>query len=342
MTTRKDIAERLGVSVSVVSRALNDSGYVQSEKRRQILETAREMGYVREPAALRRVKRSCRQIIFCCRYLRNPFYVELYNGILDAAQESGYRVFMTPLIDKSLDLSIADGVIFVDESNAYAVLDSLERRPSVPAVTAAFGEHLRMPYPISIIECDLWKGTEALIRYLRSRGHHRIAMVSPYGIGMNNTRGIAWRACMESELAERVPDYYFEVLEHSPLAMDAGVASAFDGFFENGVYGAELFIESGCDATAVICFNEEMGLGFCSELRRRGKRIPEDLSVVSYDGTFMRNHHELPLTVLDLHPAWMGRECFRVLKQAMAGERVRHVTIQPVDILEGATVRPLS
>ena len=342
LITRKDIAERLGVSVSVVSRALNNSGYVHPEKRRQILEMARELDYGREPAALRSLERKTRCILFSCANMRNPFNVEVYNGIIEAAQERDYRVLLTPLVNRDIDFTMADGVIFANENTARVSMNACNNWLPVPAVAASYGEHLLLPQPIPIIDCDLWKGTEALVDYLRRRGHSRIAMVSPYPIDTNNTRGIAWRACMEPVLEERLTDYYFEAMMHSPVPMDSGDPAAFDGFFENGAYAAELFAKSGCDATAVICFNEEMGLGFCREMQHRGVRIPEDVSVASYDGTFMRFHHELPLTVLDLRPAQLGRECFKALMKTISGQRVRRVTLQPTDILEGATVRALN
>ena len=50
--TRKDIAEKLGVSVSVVSRVINNSGYVSKEKREKVLKAAKEMGYVQNPVAM--------------------------------------------------------------------------------------------------------------------------------------------------------------------------------------------------------------------------------------------------------------------------------------------------
>ena len=67
MTTRKDIADRVGVSVSVVSRALNGSGYVQAEKKEEILRVARELNYSREPKALRdapRETKHCKSATF--------------------------------------------------------------------------------------------------------------------------------------------------------------------------------------------------------------------------------------------------------------------------------------
>ena len=341
--TRKDIAGRLNVSVSVVSRALNGTGYVRQDKREQILAMARELGYTREPAALVRTGRSTGQILFCCSNIRNPFNVELYNGILEAAIPEGYNVLLTAPMEKNVRAPEADGLIFSNEVMAVACMNTTWRSLRVPAVTAAFGEHLRMPRPIPIIECDLWRGTEALVNYLKRKGHRRIAMVSPYSMEANNTRGFAWRACMEGVLGERVADYYIEAVEHGPEFASPGQdAFAFEGFFENGFYAASRFLESGCDATAVICFNEEMALGFCRALQHRGVSVPADLSLVSYDGTFMRHHYELPLTVLDLHPKRMGVRCFQVLADVMAGRRVRRARIQPEDILEGASVRDIS
>ena len=64
--TRKDIAEKLGVSVSVVSRVINNSGYVSKEKREKVLKAAKEMGYVQNPARMtageRKYERKLHQI----------------------------------------------------------------------------------------------------------------------------------------------------------------------------------------------------------------------------------------------------------------------------------------
>ena len=62
--TRKDVAEKAGVSVSVVSRALNNSGYVEKDKKLRILEAARKLGYVPNPVAMSLQQRRTRQIIF--------------------------------------------------------------------------------------------------------------------------------------------------------------------------------------------------------------------------------------------------------------------------------------
>ena len=76
MVTRKDIAEQAGVSVSVVSRALNNSGYVESEKKARILQIAEELGYSPNPVAMSLASRRTKQILFYCKDLRNAFNIE--------------------------------------------------------------------------------------------------------------------------------------------------------------------------------------------------------------------------------------------------------------------------
>ena len=62
--TRKDIAEKLGVSVSVVSRVINNSGYVSKEKREKVLKAAKEMGYVQNPVAMALQQNKTKQLLF--------------------------------------------------------------------------------------------------------------------------------------------------------------------------------------------------------------------------------------------------------------------------------------
>lgn len=67
--TRKDIAEKLGVSVSVVSRVINNSGYVSKEKREKVLKAAKEMGYVQNPVAMALQQNKTKQLLFFAKIL---------------------------------------------------------------------------------------------------------------------------------------------------------------------------------------------------------------------------------------------------------------------------------
>ena len=350
MTTRKEIAERLGVSVSVVSRALNNSGYVQAEKRERILALARELGYSREPAALREGERSTRRILLYTENTRNPFYVEFFIGMDDAAQKLGYAAMRCRLpAPGEAAASDADGLVFSSEAIAYGYLNGIGRNDFTPAVCAAFGDVRQLPRHVTIVECDLWHGTELLIDYLRQRGHRTIAMISPFPRSNSDARLRSWAACMHPVLGTRTDDYFLSITDDtraangSLLAGGSGIAHlSAEDFFENGVLGARYFVESGCDATAALCFNEEMALGFIKAMAALGRRVPEDISVAAFDGTYLRRYFDVPLTVLDMQPYRQGQRCVETLVDLIRGKRVRNQRVVPATILEGATVRDLN
>ena len=88
--TRKDIAELCEVSISVVSRALNNSGYVEESKRKKIIATAERLGYVPQPVAMSLQERRTKQLLYYCKDLNNEYYLDMYRGMCQAANE-GYH-----------------------------------------------------------------------------------------------------------------------------------------------------------------------------------------------------------------------------------------------------------
>ena len=82
--TRKDIAELCKVSISVVSRALNNSGYVEESKRKKIIATAERLGYVPQPVAMSLQERRTKQILYYCKDLSNGYYIDMYRGMCQA------------------------------------------------------------------------------------------------------------------------------------------------------------------------------------------------------------------------------------------------------------------
>ncbi|MBO5536238.1 MAG: LacI family DNA-binding transcriptional regulator [Clostridia bacterium] len=343
MISRKDIAERAGVSVSVVSRALNNSGYVDKEKKDRILALAHEMGYNREPAGMREKGNASRLLLFYLRDIRNPFYTEVFEGISEVAEAKNYGAVLFQSRDyERIPRLPVDGVIFSNEALAVDYLKTVGKQYYLPAVSCSYGYNYLLPRSITQIDCDLLEATVMLIEYLQKRGHRKIAMVSSEDLTQFSVRIIAWRSAMLPILGSRVQDYFFAVDDDSGRK---DVEDPFEfscDFYERGSIGARRFFESGCDATAVICFNESVALGFCQTAAAMNKRIPEDLSVVTFDHTYFSKYFSVPLTMVSLNPHLQGRECalhLIGLINGEAGERVHHV---PVEIVEGASVRTIT
>ena len=172
--TRKDIAERAGVSVSVVSRALNNSGYVEAEKKKRILQIAEELGYSPNPVAMSLASRRTKQILFYCKDLKNAFNIETYEGMMEAAVKRNYMVMINGDIDFSQikDLMV-DGLIFPNETLTNTYLNAVGKNYYLPVVSLGFGCSVQGEFQksVPVVQCDLWKGSSALYQYLWMRNH---------------------------------------------------------------------------------------------------------------------------------------------------------------------------
>lgn len=351
--TRKEIAEKAGVSVSVVSRALNNSGYVEKTKKESIIKIAEELGYRPNPIAVSLMTQKTRQIIFYCREIRNSFNIEMYEGMVRAARERGYLVVVHGSLDfHSIPSTMADGIVFPNESVAAYYQDTTGKNYHLPAVSASYGNTLFYPKRIPLVECDCWTGMGTVLQYLHERGHERIALIMPYGMERYEVRSMAWKERMRYELDKEELSRFYLGISRSGLPGDDRVLRfpeeletdnlyIPEDFFGKGLLAAEVFEERRLDATAVICFNDEMALGFLKGYTKLGHRIPEELSVVGFDGSYVRRYANLLLTSLSLFPSGQGEKCVEVLTDLIDGKRIRHKCELRTKILEGETVRSL-
>lgn len=114
--TRKDIAELCEVSISVVSRALNNSGYVEESKRKKIIATAEKLGYVPQPVAMSLQERRTKQLLYYCKDLNNEYYLDMYRGMCQAANERGYLVTVSGVMKfERIKDTMVDGIIMPNE-----------------------------------------------------------------------------------------------------------------------------------------------------------------------------------------------------------------------------------
>ena len=355
MGTRKEIAERAGVSVSVVSRALNNSGYVSAEKREKILKIAQELDYHPNPVAMSLMSKRTRQILFMCKDLRNAFNIELYEGMIEAAQKQNYMIVLSGEMDLArLPSLLVDGVIFPNEAIALSYLEGEGKRYFLPAVTAAYGVQNSFPRAMPRVTCDMWKASSQMADYLHRLGHRKIAFICPYGMDSADPRVRVWVDLAAQSLKKNRDRYYIGISRKS-LPEDRRVL-AFEEeqedldlpsfppehYFEKGSLAADIFMERELDATAVFCFNDEMAMGFCKRIRQLGLRVPEDLSVAGVDGAYTQRYFDEELTTMHLNAAQQGRKCVEVLLNVIEGRKFKYVTNIPVSLKKGATVRSIS
>lgn len=292
--------------------------------------------------------------MFFCKDLKNSFYIELYSGMLEEAVKNDYTVMIQGNFDfdRIRDMMV-DGLLLTNEAVINKYLREVGMNYFLPAVGATFGSQRSSDRAIPIIECDLYEGCKLALEYLKKHGHKKIAYLCPYPFRNMDARRNAWSELAHQEMGSDYKNYYLginrESLKNDERVMrfpeeqnDNGYILLPEHFFEKGELGAEVFLERRCDATAVLIFNDEMALGFCKRIRRMGVRLPEDLSVMSFDGSDNRKYTDYHLTTVAMNTREQGAMCVRVLLDMINGKKVKHITHIPYEILEGDTVRDIS
>jgi len=352
MVTRKDIADKVGVSVSSVSRALNNSGYVKKDKRKEILKVANELGYHPNPVAMSLQQRKTKQILYYGKDLNNYFNIELYQGMIDEADKNGYMVLINGRFNFELIPSLMiDGIILPNDYITAQYLETIGKNYHLPVVTASYGEDDYFIKAVPKVQSDLYQGMKDALQYLWDSGHRKIAMISSYDFNSNHARTNAWINFMKHELESTLENYYFGIskkgLNHDKRVMkfleegSSDTMNIWESYYEKGELAADIFHERQNGATAVIAFNDEMALGFCRRIQELGYKVPADLSLMGIDGIPAGEHNNPKLTTLEIKAREMGAESVRILISILDGCKEKCMVHIPTRILEKDSVRKI-
>lgn len=343
MITRKNVAEKAGVSVTIVSRVLNNNGYVAKEKREAVLRAAQELSYRPNPIALSLQSRRTRQILFYNKDLGNMFTIELYRGMVKYAKQYDYMVSLSGSFNfDRIKTMMFDGIILPNEHVAMEFAKKSAGYTGLPAVSAAYGDTLQLPKNIPMVMADTSEAMELLIHYLWENGHKKIALATPYPVEAQS-RTLTFLSMLRPIYKSHINSYVIV----SPDSMEN--ESKRDGFTEEdfnleGIEAAKQFVKRKLDATAVVCFNDSFALGMVGQLEAMDVRIPEDVSVAGIDG--ISDHYGCSLvpklTSVSLFPMRQGAECVRILLEMIEDEsRVKSKTKTSIKLLKGDTVKTL-
>ncbi len=353
MATRKDIANLAGVSVSVVSRTLNNSGYVDKAKKERILSIAEEMGYYPNPVAMSLQNKRTKQILFYCKDLQNSFNIEMYHGMVNTARQQNYMVVINGSLDfNAIKNTMIDGIIMPNENAAQWYAESSGKNYFLPMVTASYGNPICLSKAVPRVEIDMYKATTDAIHYLRKMGHKKIALGMPYEYNSENARMYAYIEELRPVLKDQIKNYVLGI-HKKDLGNDErimkfkeeqteNVFNVEESFYGKGEVAAQIFLERNLDATAVLCFNDEFAFGVMNQFRRLGIRVPEDISVMGFDGSFARRYSFPLLTTVNLSAEKQGAKCVEVLIDMLKGKKVKRITHLAVKILEGESVKDIS
>lgn len=332
--TIRDVAQRLGLSIYTVSRAIDGYDDVADATRERVIEMAKEMGYTPSRAArqLRRQRAEAIGYILPAGgpHFKDPFFSEFMAGLGDEATSRNYDLLVSTaspdspaekqIYQRWMQGQLVDGLVLSrmrlhDWRADYLLLNKF------PFV--AHGRTLNCEdYPF--IEMDSRSAFVLIVQHLVQRGHQRIAYIGAPEIFTLQ--------------ADRFSGYR-DGLAGSGIDFDADLVKEGD-LSRNGGYQAALqLLDLPDPPTAIIGVNDLTAVGAMRAARERGLEVGSDLAVAGYDGTDDSEHAQPPLTTLKQPVYETARRLVTMLLARITGEKLDPMQeiIQPELIIREST-----
>ena len=309
----KDIAERAGVSVATVSRALSGSSLVTDETRKRVNALARELNYRPNVSARNLRTRRSMSVLLVVRDVGNPFYLEILKGVEATAREAGYAVLMGNT-ENDPDREVEYFNMLRDGHADGMILMTGKLPPPQPGESADLS-HLPVVIALEMIEgsgfphvqIDNVAAAQAAVEHLIALGHRRIAHIAgPLPEVMALHRRDGYRVAMKAASLE-IPEGY-EV--RGDYLLESGEARA-----------AELFALPE-PPTAIFAANDDMAAATCMEAQRRGLRIPDDVAVASFNDIPVAQFLGPPLSTVKIPAEVIGETAVDLLVERLTGRDV--------------------
>jgi DNA-binding LacI/PurR family transcriptional regulator len=315
MVRLKDIAQRAGVSIMTISKALRDAPDVSAATKTRVKLLAQQLGYVPDSSAQGLRTRSTKLFGVVLPSCADPFYARVILALEERAYELGYDLLLTQSIN-------------IPEREEACIRRCLSRRVEGLFVIPAYRTHadgrlfaevkargvptVLLDHPLphcaqfpSVHTDDLlasYTATQHLVRL----GHRRIAFLA-------GTLGAPW--------AKERFEGYRRALREAGKDVDDRLVFFAGRSIEDGVKATLQLLNEKCAITAIQAANDLIAVGCSEVLNQQGLRIPEDISVMGFGNIALSEYSKVPLTTLGQPKYRLGEAGIGLLHQILKGNQ---------------------
>lgn len=316
-----DVANRAGVSKSLVSLVLRGSANVSPARRDAVLTAIRELGYRPSQAATVLASRRTQAIQVVIDDYRNLWFVDLLDGLREAFKGHGYRVSVIDRTGEDAGAASAlplaagiDGLVMACDPG-----EGLLTGWHGPTVVAGWREG-NLVGADQVANDDEW-GSRLAVQHLVELGHRGIGHLSGGGGAAGHRR----KAFTETVAAAGVTGFVSE---------GGGGTTEEDGY-----QAARHLLRLQPDLTAVYAANDSMAVGALAAFKERGLAVPADISLVGYDDSPLAKSRFIDLTSVDDKSSAVGEAAGRALLARIdePNRPVDHVLIEPTLVARGSS-----
>jgi len=302
MATIKDIANKLGIAVSTVSKGLNGASDISDEMRQLVLDTAVEMGYASKKMRTSNTRKVCILIENMDYENVEQFGYEIVVGFKLSAARRHWEVSVVPA---NLNMQALDKYDTYMLKNGYSGAfllgftlhdDWVKQLGKTTVPTVLLDNYIERNNHVGYVGTDSYEGIDLAVDHLKSLGHVNIAFLN----GSKNS--------MVSE--QRQQAFINSMIKHGLEPDEKLMAYGYyvpdcakdyvPGFLENG-------------ATAIMCASDLIATGVITEVVRCGLRVPEDISVIGFDDLPIASQFVPSITTIRQDRIDLGKSAFLLL-----------------------------
>lgn len=339
--TIHQVAQQAGVSIKTVSRVMNNMPDVAPETRQRVKQVIELLGYQPNANARGLASKKTATIGLINADFNDANIARMVSGAKKEALLHGYLIFLgstdidengQPEYVRLLSNRYVEGIIFVrpcseaiadclqDVSNLNDILNA-----GIPVV-ALTSVPMQHPHLI-VVDTDNVHGGRLATQYLLNLGHRQVATLT----------GPPTATCVEAQTLG-----YRLALEEAGIPPRAELVAIGDWSYESGASAMQELLERKIPFTAVVAQNDRMAMGAMHRLALHGLRVPEDVSIIGYDGEVWTQFCQPPLTTIALPFDAMGAMAARLLIERVegkAGDGTQQNVIYQPQLLERQSCR---
>ena len=322
--TMKDVAKLAGVSVGTVSRVINQEQGIKEITLKKVQQAIDELGYIPDVYARGMKKNKTETIALIVPSVWHPFFGEFAFHVEVELSKKGYKLLLCNISGPKRELDYitmlqqnkVDGIIAITYSPIEDYLSS-----NIPFVSI---DRTYEDKAIACVSSDNQKGAELAAQVLISKGGTHFGFIGGHNKTINETK--KRRLFFEKTILEA--GFPCEVLD---------LEEPYDNFLEE----VEVFLRQHPEIDALLTINDFTAIDAISILEKLGKKVPEDVQVVGYDGIRQAEERTQYLSTIRQPIEEMATEAVQCLLDILdKKDRPLQITL-PISYLEGKTTKNL-
>ena len=325
MTSIRDVARIAGVSPATVSRVMNGTANVNEEKRQKVEDAIAQTGFCPNELARALYKKSSRIIGVIVPDIENPFFSELAKAVEDEAFQKGYRMLLCSSGNnqekemQNIQMLVqmkADGIIIMTNC---AGTGKMLKTCQVPVILV--DRNVEGVNENAIVESDHYKGGYLAAEHLVKCGCKNIVCLrepSGYSSGIRRYKGYL-DVCQKYGLKEQYVNCTYD--------------------YEDGRNAAKEAMEKYPDLDGIIASNDMVAMSVYKQLRKMGKKIPEEIQLIGFDDVNFGQVFTPELTTIHQPIREMGTVAAQIVERCVEGQSYEKRNVFDVKLIQRETTK---